>query len=641
MSAADARGPAIPAARATASAGNRASSGARKSRRPAATRSAAAAGDGGRSGYVRAYWMGSRMSGVPSWALREPSRKRTAEWTTLCGWITTSIASYPTSYSQCASMTSSPLFARVAESIVILAPMVHVGWRRAWSGVTPANVEGSRSRNGPPDAVRISAATSASDSPARHCQSAECSESIGRSQASGLAAGSRASVARTAAARARASGITRCPPATSVSLLAVATTVPARNAARTGRRLTTPPVATTTRSTSSRAASSLSASASPPRSVEGAPKRAAWSARSAAFAPAASATSSNRSGWAASTSRVCVPMLPVEPSRTTRPGAPGPRSGKKGHHVQGHDRCREEERIDPVEHAAVARDEGTGILRAGRPLQDRFGQVARLRDEGGQRTQDEPMKGRLAEPPEQQRDDDRRRDHPTGDALEGLRWRDVGQERVPADLLADEVGAGVVRPDRQDEQQDPSPLRPERPERCRRGDRRRHVAEPDDEREEADVQRAEDRRHPCAQAVSRLRLEERCDRDQDDPDGDEQQAAALEDLGEGGIEDHGEREHGPEGRQRPEPRAAQQLEDLASGERRQDGDGEREHDPAHGEDDEQDRDQDDSADRTLTHGLSFGWGSAAVSAGGGGGAAAGGRAGGRRAGRAPGGGRAR
>ena len=52
------------------------------------------------------------------------------------------------------------------------------------------------------------------------------------------------SVAATADARSRASGITRWPPATSVSLLAVATTLPARSAARTGRRLTTPPVAT-------------------------------------------------------------------------------------------------------------------------------------------------------------------------------------------------------------------------------------------------------------------------------------------------------------------------------------------------------------------------------------------------------------
>ena len=37
--------------------------------------------------------------------------------------------------------------------------------------------------------------------------------------------------------------MTRWPPATSVSLLAVATTLPARSAARTGRRLTMPPVA--------------------------------------------------------------------------------------------------------------------------------------------------------------------------------------------------------------------------------------------------------------------------------------------------------------------------------------------------------------------------------------------------------------
>ena len=73
------------------------------------------------------------MSGVPSWAFREPSTKRTAEWTTLCGWMTTSIASSSTSYSQRASTTSRPLFARVAESIVIFAPIDQVGWRRACS----------------------------------------------------------------------------------------------------------------------------------------------------------------------------------------------------------------------------------------------------------------------------------------------------------------------------------------------------------------------------------------------------------------------------------------------------------------------------------------------------------------------------
>ena len=73
MSAAEARGPAMPASRAMRRAGNRSRSGARKSSRPAAMRSGGAAGDGRRSGWVRAYWMGSRISGVPSWAFREPS----------------------------------------------------------------------------------------------------------------------------------------------------------------------------------------------------------------------------------------------------------------------------------------------------------------------------------------------------------------------------------------------------------------------------------------------------------------------------------------------------------------------------------------------------------------------------------------
>src|SRR5258707_61735 len=87
-------------------------------------------------------------------------------------------------------MTSRPLLASVAESIVILAPIVQVGWRRACAGVTAARVAASASRNGPPDAVRISAATLAIDSPTSDGQTAECSESIGLSQARRLAYGS-------------------------------------------------------------------------------------------------------------------------------------------------------------------------------------------------------------------------------------------------------------------------------------------------------------------------------------------------------------------------------------------------------------------------------------------------------------------
>src|SRR5256885_4745975 len=34
-----------------------------------------------------------RMSGRPSWAFSEPSMNSTSEWTTLCGWMHTEIAS--------------------------------------------------------------------------------------------------------------------------------------------------------------------------------------------------------------------------------------------------------------------------------------------------------------------------------------------------------------------------------------------------------------------------------------------------------------------------------------------------------------------------------------------------------------------
>ena len=84
-------------------------------------------------------------------------------------------------------MISSPLLASVAESIVIFAPMVHVGWRRACAGVAAFIASVLASRKGPPEAVRINAATPDIGSPTRHCQMAECSESIGRNQASGLA----------------------------------------------------------------------------------------------------------------------------------------------------------------------------------------------------------------------------------------------------------------------------------------------------------------------------------------------------------------------------------------------------------------------------------------------------------------------
>ncbi len=121
--------------------------------------------------------------------------------------------------------------------------MFQVGWRRASSGVMAAKVAGSRSRNGPPLAVRMSRLTLAGSSPRRHCQIAECSLSMATMRAP------------ESCARAR----TTSPAMTSTSLVAVATVVPASMAARVGRSAAAPVMATQTTS-AGMAASSHAAS---------------------------------------------------------------------------------------------------------------------------------------------------------------------------------------------------------------------------------------------------------------------------------------------------------------------------------------------------------------------------------------------
>ena len=91
-----------------------------------------------------------------------------------------------------------------------------------------------RPRNGPPLAVRTRRATSVIRSPARHCQIAECSLSIGRRRSRGSPPSS------------SSNAVTRCPPTISVSLFASATRRPARSAARTAGSAAIPVVATTT-----------------------------------------------------------------------------------------------------------------------------------------------------------------------------------------------------------------------------------------------------------------------------------------------------------------------------------------------------------------------------------------------------------
>ena len=71
--------------------------------------------------------MGRRMSGRERWASMLPSMNSTMPCTMLWGWTRTLIFSMGVSKSQWASMTSSPLFMSVAESMVILLPMLHFG----------------------------------------------------------------------------------------------------------------------------------------------------------------------------------------------------------------------------------------------------------------------------------------------------------------------------------------------------------------------------------------------------------------------------------------------------------------------------------------------------------------------------------
>ena len=119
------------------------------------------------------------MSGTPNWAFTAPS----ANWTALCtidwGWTSTCILSASTPKSHFASITSNPLFIIEAESMVIFAPISHVGWRSASSLVTFASCSRENIRKGPPLAVSNIFSISLSPSPTMLWKMAECSLSTG------------------------------------------------------------------------------------------------------------------------------------------------------------------------------------------------------------------------------------------------------------------------------------------------------------------------------------------------------------------------------------------------------------------------------------------------------------------------------
>ena len=217
--------------------------------------------------------------------------------------------------------------------------------------------------------------------------------------------------------------MTRWPPATRVSLLAVATTLPARSAARTGRRLTTPPVATTTRSTSSRVASSIMASSPAARSVPAGRSSSRASASGSARATIDRPELTGLLGEARPRRGRSRGRRPgTHPGARPGPRRPAPRSSRWSRAARRRaaqarrattysviDRCGEQERVHAVQHPTVARDQRAGVLGARGPLEHRLGEVTGLGGQGGEWPEQQGVERRLPEPPQQDADDDRRR----------------------------------------------------------------------------------------------------------------------------------------------------------------------------------------------------------------------------------------
>ena len=227
-----------------------------------------------------------------------------------------------TSNSQRASIISSPLLNRVAESMVIFRPMLQVGCLRACSSVTCSRSSFFQVRKGPPDAVRIRRETASGPPwlPFRHWKMALCSLSTGS----------------TCTPAWRAFSMTIWPAMTRISLLAMARPLPASMAASAGLRPAVPTMEISTMSASGsrarrhrpsspvstwapgRARASLSAPDGSKMHTLRTLNSLAWRASASTLVPAASPTISILSGMSRATFRALVPMEPVEPRMTTR-----------------------------------------------------------------------------------------------------------------------------------------------------------------------------------------------------------------------------------------------------------------------------------------------------------------------------------
>src|SRR5215210_3738025 len=337
-------------------------------------------------------------------------------------------------------MTSRPLFIIVAESMVIFGPIFHVGCLSASSGPIFRSSAFSLEKNGPPEAVSRMPSSSSSLRPSRHWKIAECSESTGMRGFSS------------------ARDITHSPPAIRDSLLARATLLPACSAptvAASPAKPTMPLSTTSAGASESRSAEPGPAStlhSSPSRSAASPPSRATYSGensracsrRASALRPAARPTTSKRSGWARTTSRACRPMLPVEPRMVRRRFTRvwGRISYEQRDVVyRGH---REEQAVDPVEQAAVAREEAAQVLHVQDALEHRLEQVPALARQGDADRDRERLRHRVVEEGGGEGpNDEHRHDQAAGDALDSLLRAQGREGGVTAEEPAGKICAGV------------------------------------------------------------------------------------------------------------------------------------------------------------------------------------------------------
>src|SRR5215204_6429920 len=258
-----------------------------------------------------------------------------------------------------------------------------------------------------------------------------------------------------------ARAITHSPPATSDSLFARATRLPACKAPTVAARPAKPTIPL--RTTSEGAPASLPAEPGPASTSALSPSRgsgsfdsratysgansAAWRASVRASLPAERPTTSKRSGYLRTTSRACKPILPVEPRIVRRRLilVLGPISYEQGDIV--YRRGREEQAVHPVEDASVAWEEVTEVLHIEDTFQRRFEEVSALARDRDTGAHEEGLgEGKVEELESDRGHDQDRQEEAANAALHGLVRAQGRKQQVTAEKAPGEVRARVGDP---------------------------------------------------------------------------------------------------------------------------------------------------------------------------------------------------